>query len=202
MDHLSAIQVTLLVTVVGLFGGLVGWFGKGLAFLLTRWWTGSPKQERATYLNTVADLGAKLRANGMTIEDVRSLEAVVQNPSIQNSVSAVQIVEQMADARESQAFQSNYAMKLRTSATLEVAKATLQQTLMEMQLIVGQRREWQAIAQAQEHWEAYRDALMQAAALEYEGGTHAGLAAGLMGVAETERRASEIRAQVEERARL
>jgi hypothetical protein len=54
MEHLSANQVTLLVAGGGLLGGLIAWFAKGISFLLTRWWTGSPKHERANYLNSVA----------------------------------------------------------------------------------------------------------------------------------------------------
>lgn len=53
---------------------------------------------------------------------------------------------------------------------------------------------------AQEHWQAYRSCLEGAALMEYEGGTHATLAMAFVGMAETERRADEVRAQVKDRA--
>ena len=42
MEHLTANQVALLIAAATLFGGLVGWFGKGVGFLVTRWWTRAP----------------------------------------------------------------------------------------------------------------------------------------------------------------
>jgi uncharacterized protein YecT (DUF1311 family) len=201
MDHLTANQVTLLVAAAGLVGGLIGWFAKGVGFLLARWWTGAPKQERAHYMNTVADLAGKLRAHGMTIEEVRKLEELVQNPSIKSSQAATRAVEQLAnDVTEPKAFQSNYAMKMRTGAAYGVAEAKLNQALQDLKLLVSDG-EWEYVERAQQHWAAYRETLVEGARRKYEGGTHAGLAAGLTAVAETDRRADEIRAQVDERAR-
>ena len=60
---------------------------------------------------------------------------------------------------------------------------------------------WEHIEKAQEHWRAYRSSLEDAALREFEGGTHAILAVTMVGLAETERRAAEVRAQVEERSR-
>ncbi|HZC38182.1 MAG TPA: lysozyme inhibitor LprI family protein [Sphingomicrobium sp.] len=202
MEHLTANQITLLLAAVGLVSGSIGWLGRGLSFLLVRWWTGTPKQEQATYLNTVADLGAKLRSHGMSIDEVRQLSDAVQNPSIESSAAANTVVEQLsadADASEPDAFQTNAAMKMRTSAAYEVAEAELNQALMDLRLLVGEH-EWECVQKAQEHWRAYRRALEEWTLRQWEGGTGAGLAAGLVGMAETERRADEIRAQVEQRA--
>jgi uncharacterized protein YecT (DUF1311 family) len=201
MEHLSTNQVTLLIAAATLLGGVVGWFGKGVGFLLTRWWTRAPIHERADYLNSVADLAAKLRAHGMSMEDVRQLEEVVRSPSITSSPAASGFVVQLSDeAGEPAAFQSNYAMKMRKGATYGVAEAKLHQALQDLKLLMGDS-EWECIEKAQGHWEAYREALTEGARREYEGGTHAGLAAVLTAIAETERRADEIRAQVDERAR-
>jgi uncharacterized protein YecT (DUF1311 family) len=202
MDHLTANQVALLVAAAGIAGGLIAWFGKGLGFLLSRWWTRAPEQERATYLNTIADLGGKLRAHGMTIDEVRKLEEVVQNPSVRSSETATGVVRQLVDAEEaeSDAFETNAAMKMRTSAAYEVAEAKLNQAITDLRLLIGER-EWECVERAQEHWRAYRDALQEWTLREWDGGTGAGLAAGLVGMAETERRADEILAQVKERCR-
>jgi uncharacterized protein YecT (DUF1311 family) len=201
MEHLATNQVTLLVAAAGLIGGLIGWFGKGVGFLLARWLTGAPKHERAKYLNTVADLATKLHANGMTMEEVRRMEEMLQAPSITSSDAAIHVVEQLAnDASEPTAFQSNNAMKTRTGAAYGVAQAKLHQALQDLKLLVGDG-EWECIEKAQEHWAAYRDELAESARREYEGGTHAGLAAGLNAVAETQRRTDEIQAQIAERSR-
>jgi len=202
MEHLTSNQVALIGTAALLIGGFIGWLGRGAGFVLKRWLTGSPKQERATYLNTVADLGAKLRAHGMTMDEVQKLEDAVQNPSVQSSSTANQVVKQLsaeADDAEPEAFQSNMAMKMRTDAAYEVAEAKLKQALMDLRLLVGEH-EWVCVETAQGHWQAYRRALEDWALREWDGGTGATLAMQLIGMAETERRADEIRAQVKERA--
>jgi uncharacterized protein YecT (DUF1311 family) len=207
MEHLTANQVALVGLVFGLLGGLVGWLGRGLSFVLKRWWTGSGKQERATYLNTVADFAAKMRAHGVTLDDVRELEAVMQNPAVASSPAATEVVERVAAEVSEQAdtddqpmaFLTNYAMKVRTGESYKVAEAELDQALADLQLLLGER-EWACVQEAQEHWRAYRNALSESARLEFEGGTHAGLAATFVGLTETERRTAQVREQVNERA--
>lgn len=198
MNSLTAEQVTLFVAAGTLVGGLLGWFGKGIAFLLARWWTKSPKQEKASYLNTVADLAGKLRAQGMTIDEVRQFEEVLQSPSIKASQGATRAVEQLAN-KEPDAFNSNYGMKTRTAAELGVAEAKLNQALQDLHLLVGED-EWALTEKAQALWAEYRDVLAEAARIEFDGGTHAGLAAVLTALAETDRRSEEVRALVAERA--
>jgi hypothetical protein len=110
------------------------------------------------------------------------------------------MVEELADeAGEPEVFHSNLAMKARTGAAYSVAEAKLDQALMDLHLLVGDK-EWACTERAQEHWRAYRSALEDSALCEYEGGTHATLAMALVGLAETERRTEEILAQVKDRA--
>lgn len=200
MDNLTANQMALIGIAAGLMGGVLGWIGRGASFVLKRWFSGSKQQERAAYLNAVADLGAKMRSHGMTLDEVRRLESMMQAPSIAGSNAVTGVVEQLAaDQDEPEAFQSNAAMKMRTGAAYEVAEARLYQALMDLQLLMDER-EWECIEKAQKHWIAYRSALEDCALREYEGGTHATLALRLVGMAETERRADEIRAQVKNRA--
>ncbi len=201
MENLTNTQVTLLVAGVGLVAGFVGWLGRGLTFVLHRWWTGSPKRDDAAYLNSVADLATKLRANGMTIEDVRQLETIMRNPSAIGSDAVAHIVGDMADeAAEPAAFHSNVAMKGRTGAEYAVAEAKLEQALLDLNLLLDEH-ENEALEAVQARWFEYRAALQDLAAREFEGGTHAPLAAMFEGLTETERRTAEIRAQVVERGR-
>ena len=117
MLQLTAAQATLIVAVIGLAGGLLGWLGRGLTFVLRRWWTGAPRQEQAAYLNSVADLAAKLRANGMTLNDVHQLESIMRSPAVASSTAASGVVEALADDAEGPSvFRSNVAMKARTGA--------------------------------------------------------------------------------------
>lgn len=196
MDLLNNIPTPLLVASMALVGGFVGWLGRGFSFVVKRWWTGSPKQDHATYLHTVADFGAKLRASGMTMEDVRQLEVTMRAPSVSSSCTAKLVVEEM---NEPEALNFNVAMKGRTGAAYEVAEAKLQQVLLDLQLLLNER-ENEALETAQQRWCEYRRALENCALLEYEGGTHAPLAMMFAGLAETERRADELRAQVAERS--
>lgn len=200
MLELTAPQATLIVAAIGLAGGLVGWLGRGLAFIVRRWWTGAPRQEQAAYLNSVADLAGKLRSNGMTIDDVHQFESIMRSPTLASSAAATEVVEGMAvDVSEPDAFHSNVAMKARTGAAYGVADAHLEQALMDLRLLLGES-EAEALEAAQERWCEYRKALEVCARLEFEGGTHAPLAGMMAGLAETERRTAEIRAQVQERA--
>lgn len=155
MDSLTENQITLLVAFVGLVAAFIGWMGRGLSFVLTRWWTQSPKRDHAIYLNSIADFAAKLRANGMTIEDVTQLETIMRNPSVLQSNAAAKVVEELADEGGPEAFHSNYAMKARTGAAYAVAEGQLEQALMDLRLLVGQdqaevleevQKKWQDIA--------------------------------------------------------
>jgi len=90
-------------------------------------------------------------------------------------------------------------MQTRTRAAYDVADAALEQAVTDLHLIMGDR-ESELLDNAQDRWRAYREALAQSAYYEYEGGTHAPLAAGLARLSETERRTAEVRSQMEERA--
>lgn len=79
--------------------GLLGWFGKGLAAVLWRWWTNASQQDKAAYYNSLADLGVRLQAAGMTVESVRELEAVMRDPSL-TSEARPKIVEAAATTDE------------------------------------------------------------------------------------------------------
>lgn len=200
MLQLSPAEATIAVAVIGLVAGLIGWLGRGLTFVAKRWWTGAPKQERATYLSSVADLAAKLRGSGMTLEDVHKFEALMQSEAVANSSAAGGVVANLVqDPVDSSPLQSNVALKARTSAAYDVAKAQLEQALMDLRLMISER-EYEAVEVAQERWQEYRRALEDCALREYEGGTHATLALLLSGLGETERRTQEIRAEIAKRA--
>jgi uncharacterized protein YecT (DUF1311 family) len=200
MLQLTAPQATLIVAVVGLVAGFVGWLGQGSTFLLHRWWTGAPRQEQAAYLNSVADLAGKLRAHGMTMDDVRQFEAIMRNPAVAGTAGASDVVDALAEeAEEPDVFHSNVAMKARTGAAYDVADAHLKRALMDLRLLLGEREE-EALETAQARWCEYRLALEVCAGLEFEGGTNAPLAEMMAGLTETERRTAEIHAKVEERS--
>jgi uncharacterized protein YecT (DUF1311 family) len=200
MLQITAPQATLIVAAITLVGGLVGWFGRGFTFLLHRWWTGAPKREDAAYLHSVVDLAGKMQASGMTMNEVRQFESIMRAPAVASSPGANEVVDSMSSAEaEPAAFQTNVGMQVRTRAAHDVADAALEQAVTDLHLMMGER-ESELLNSAQEHWRAYRDALVQCAYYEYEGGSHAPLAAGLAGLSETERRTAELRSQVQERA--
>jgi uncharacterized protein YecT (DUF1311 family) len=198
MDYLLTPEGAL---VLGLVSAFAGWFGRGIAAVLWRWWTGAPKHDRAAYFNSLADLGAKLRGSGMTVEEVRELEAMLRDPSL-TSKAMPKIVDAEAAAPEPgepEAFHSNVVMKARAHAAYETADAKLNQALVDLRVLIRPDEE-EALDAAQACWKAYRRALEDCALREYEGGTHAPLAMTLRGLAETERRTAEVEAEVADRA--
>lgn len=199
MLQITASQATLIVCAVSLMAALVGWFGRGLTFLLHRWWTGAPKREDAAYLHSVADLAGKLRANGMTMDEVRQFETMMRSPTVARSRGANEVIDSFSSTdTEPAAFQTNAGMQIRAKAAHDVATANLEQVVVDLHLMMSER-ESELLGKAQERWRAYRDALVQCAYYEYDGGTHAPLAALFMELAETERRTAEIKDQIEER---
>jgi len=90
-------------------------------------------------------------------------------------------------------------MKAPAGAAYEVSEAQLTQALMGLTLLISDK-EAKALGAAQRKWLEYRRLLEICAALDFEGGTHAPLAASMTGLSETERRTAEIRAQVKDRS--
>lgn len=200
MIELTSTELTLLVTGCGLLGGLVAWIGKGVSFLLIRWWTKAPKREDTAYYLSIADLGSKLRENGMTMSDVLELESLLHDPVKGKSQGAQQFVtKSLVSPDEPEQFISNVAMKARMAAAYDVAKAQYEQAITDLRLLSSQH-ESEAIDLAEKHWIEYRAALENCALREYDGGTHAPLAMLFAGLAETERRTEEIKAQISERS--
>ena len=195
---MTTVPGPLLIAGVGFVGLVLGWFVNGLGFLLKRKLTGTPKTERAAYLNNVTDLAAKLRASGMTIDDVHAFEAVLRNPAVASSEAASNVIDHDNFDDEPHAFHTNFAMKSRARAAYDVAEAQLGQALMDLRLLSG--GEDQKLDEVQECWVAYRTALENRELARYEGGTHATLALALAGLAETERRTEEVRAEVAQRS--
>jgi len=200
MLQITAPQATLIVAAITIVAGLIGWFGRGFTFLVHRWWTGAPKQEQAAYLNSVADLAAKLKANGTTLEEIGQFEKIMRKPSLASSTAATEVVEAIEERPDTYAaFLSNVAMKVRTGADYGVADANLEKAVVDLRLLLREK-EREALEAAQERWIEYRRALEVCAGLEFEGGTHAPLAGMIAGLTETERRTAEIYSQVHERA--
>jgi len=199
MIGMANIPVPLLVAGVGLAGIALGWAVNGVAFFAKRKLTGASKTERAAYLNNVTDLAGKLRANGMTLNDVHAFESVMRSAPVASSLGAEAVVSELASSSEPTAFSSNVAMKGRVGAAYQVAEAKLEQALLDLHLLLGEN-EHELLDQAQEAWAVYRRVLEDRSLREYDGGTHAPLAAVATGLAETERRTAQILAEVEERS--
>lgn len=173
--------------------------GGGIGFLLKRGLTGAPKRERADYLNSVADLAAKLRSNGMTLNEVNALEAVIKSPILASSTGAAPTLYDMAADDEPAVFHTTAAMRGRAGAEYEVAEAKLRQALMDLEIVL-EADEWAALEASQLAWGNYREALEARALAEFGNGTGGPLAMMLAGIAETNRRTDELVAEVRDRA--
>ena len=195
--EMNSIPTPLVVAGVGLVGVALGWGVNGIGFILKRKLAGAPKTERAAYLTTVTDLAAKLRANGMTIDEVHAFEAVMRSPAVVSSEAASNVIDPADQDDGRGSFDSNYAMKSRARAAYDVAEAQLAQALMDLRLLSGGEDE--KLDEVQKRWEEYRTAIEDREMSKYAGGTHATLAMALAGLAETERRTEEVRAEASER---
>lgn len=195
---MTTIPMPLLVAGVGLAGVALGWCVNGLGYLLKRRLAGTPKSERAAYLNNVTDLAAKLRASGMTIDDVHAFEAVLRNPAVASSEAATGVIDATDLDNGPSAFDTNFAMKTRARAAFDVAEARLSQALTDLRLLSG--GDDPKLDEVQDCWLAYRTAVENREMVKYQGGSHATLALALAGLAETERRTEEVLAEVAERS--
>lgn len=198
MIDFANIPIPIIVAFVGLAGIALGWGINGIAYFVKRKLTGASNAERASYLNNVTDLAGKLRANGMTLDDVHAFESVMRSASVSSSVSADKIVSELASTNEPSVFHSNVAMKGRVGVAYEVAEAKLKQALLDLHLLLHDG-EHELLEEAQEAWKVYRRILEDRSLREYYGGTHAPLAAIATGLAETERRTDQILAEIDER---
>ena len=199
MSSPPIIPIPLIVASVGVISLALGWAANSIAFFVKRKLSGSAHSEKAAYLNSVTDLATKLRANGMTISDVHELEKLMRSAPVVSSQGVGAVVGEIASSSEPSAFSSNQAMKGRVGAAYQVAEAKLEQALLDLHLLLGDA-EHELLDQAQEAWAVYRRILEDRSLREYNGGTHAPLAAVATGLAETERRTDQILAEVEERS--
>ena len=181
---------------VGFAAALIGWFGRGLAFLIKRWFVGDKHRERLEYISQLADLKIKLRESGLNVEEVEEVAQLLKNPKSKASDKARAVVNEMKeDFQKFDPFDSNVAMKGRAGASYEVANAQLEQALVDLRLVVGE--DWPFIERTHEAWLVYRKSLEEWAYQQFEGGTHAPLSMTMAGLSETERRTAEIREEVD-----
>lgn len=198
MRDLSSDELKLIIALVGFGGVILGYVVRAVGFVIQRQWTKAGRQEQATYLATMTNIAGALRTHGMSIEEVRQVEALMTNAAISSSPSALAVVAAaQGEPSDPDAFASSPAMKARAGAAYQVVNAQLEQALTDLKLL-GDDEEARCVDQLNVAWKAYRTELENKALRQYEGGTHAPLAMVLAGVAETERRMKEVRQEVAE----
>lgn len=198
MWNLTDSQAVIVAAGFTLLGGLIAWFGRGIAFVLQRKVTDAKAKEQVTYYRDVVDLSGRLAAAGMTIDDAKQFEALLRAPAANHGEAAKKAIDILL---EPAAFDSSFAMRLRADAANEVARSKLQQVLTDLNLMLDDR-ERDALDAAQKAWQAYIESLSERSFIQFEGGSNATLAMMITGLTETERRIEELRAEVHERAAI
>lgn len=197
---MSQPEAVVTAAILVFLGGVLGWIVRGLGVLAHRKITNAPRQENASYLNSVADLLGKMKDQGLTITDVQDLGSVLNTKTKANSPAAKEVVDAgRHDNPSHPAYDNNLAMQGRTHAAYAVAEAQLEQVILDAALIMSEA-ERESLDETQAKWREYRSGLETCAYKEYEGGTHAPLASVFAGLTETERRTAELREQVRERS--
>ena len=153
----------------------------------------------------MTDIVAKMKASGAKPNEIAEIAALVSNDMRGGGTMAIEVIsgEEAPDVRkgdEHPAFYSNFAMKMRAGARDTIATAQLEAALTDLRLLLREDEE-EYLDKEQEAWRIYHEAVINRAYQQYAGGTHAGLAASLTGISETEHRLAQILGEVEDRKR-
>lgn len=177
---------------------LAGTLLTGVGFLLKRVLTGAAAQERVTRYVGLADIAAKMKAQGLSPADVAAVEAFVWGKRREAEIALQQSTPAAADepSNEPEGYWSQAAMNERAGAGYQTASAQLQEVLLELAHYVGEE-----LWRTQEAWEEFRDRQMALARAEFEGGTIAPLLAASEGESLTRERIAWAQAALEERKR-
>jgi uncharacterized protein YecT (DUF1311 family) len=134
-------------------------------FLLRRWFTGAGTQEKATLYTSLANLHATMKEHGFSLDEVRSLEALLRS-----KVRQTRSVVPDPMPPEPKRFWTQTAMNMRAYASAKTADAQLQQALTDLLLLLSPEEE-KVLDQLNSAWSEYRDKQSKFAAAQYTGGS-------------------------------
>ena len=174
----------------------------GLGFMIKRRITGAKAQERVTLFAGLADISAKMKQHGLSVDDVSAMEAFVSSKRragvLLASASAQTEVFREETAVEPEGYWTQAAMNQRADASFRTVDAQLAEALLELEHF----SDGEHLRSAQEAWEHFREQQAEFAASQYAGGSIAPLIAASEAQAVTEQRLAWARAEIEERRRL
>lgn len=175
---------------VALLGG-VGYLGK-------RWLSRSRRHETTALYSNVADLMTRLRAEGLSLQDVQEFEAQIRTRVRQVKATPIpRTHESRAEEPEPDTYWTTHSMVDRATASLGVREAELEAVLAELRSLLPDAR-GALLENSQEAWCAYRTAEAHLAASEFEGGTIMPIIRASEAESMTEERIKRVRAMVAE----
>lgn len=170
---------------------MIGWF-------FVRKITNADKHEKISFINNQLDAINNSRSIGLSKDTIAKIEKEIgfrlKYTRLENASGEETILSE-EDRNFPEKYWTNWAMKLRATAEAQVVEAKLWQILTEFETFVGN---YQEFSKAQRDWEKYRKSQVKLAYSEFEGGTHAGLAATLESIRVTEVRIRELREKFRE----
>lgn len=134
-----------------------------IGFLSKRWATGARRQERAGLYATLADLSGKMKAAGISLDDLDAIEAQLR-AKVRQADAAISATE------EPDRYWSQVEMNGRAFSALQVAEAKMGVELVDLSGRLDDRQQHE-LDDAQAAWLEYRDRHSSFVAGEYEGGS-------------------------------
>ncbi len=180
MPALSDLSANELTIVEAIGSGLLGAVLASLGFLAKRWLTGAKTQEKATLYGALADLLAKLREHGFSLDHVRELESYfagkIKTVGAHSELAGLEALraeppgepDQLEGGREPDQYWTQYAMNVRAGAAFETADARLREALVELGTLISEDEE-RALEKVQRAWRLYRARQVRYAASLYRG---------------------------------
>jgi uncharacterized protein YecT (DUF1311 family) len=193
-SNLTDAQLGAAVSVTLFIGGAVG-------FLVKRWLTQSSTHERTALLSSLADLRAKMRTEGVSLDQIIELENMVRgkvNVSKETAEAVTGQSEVDDDANLPPGYWTTAAMRGRAHARFAVVDAQLDEAFTELATLVS-HEETEPLSKSHTAWQTYRDQQIDYAYARYPGGTSGPLYGTLHGIEVTERRLAELQQEIEAR---
>jgi uncharacterized protein YecT (DUF1311 family) len=168
-------------------------------FFLKRLLSGAATQERITRYAGLADIASKMKAHGLSKNDVLAVEQFIRGKEREAEIAAEDepVPEQIDESRNEPAgYWTQTAMNQRAAAAYRVADAQLRQVLLELEHYCGDE-----FYRAQKAWEEFRDRQVEFARSEWDGGSIAPLIAAVEAETLTRQRIAWAQATLEQRKR-
>ncbi|RRQ22221.1 lysozyme inhibitor LprI family protein [Thiohalobacter thiocyanaticus] len=143
-----------------------------VVYMFKRRIEGKPEVEALDKRKQLLDINKQLNEQGLTIEDLNKLEAILTGKA-ESIIKHTQEIEKNTQSlieKEQGEFLSQAELNIRADSNLKVAKAQLEQIVNELTFKIDEI-EREKLMQSQKAWESYSVEQAEAASISYRGGS-------------------------------